>query len=125
MMIPKPFTTALVRVAGFMYVSPNADDDEMKRAHEALQAALDRVRIFAEANVSQRRYAGVSLVHLRNSSENFKPFNQSARLTSRLAASRFSEPVFRIFQIFMVGASFVSHNEAQGSGCNSRAAAQL
>jgi len=53
MMIPKPFTTALVRVAGFMYVSPNADDDEMKRAHEALQAALDRVRIFAEANVSQ------------------------------------------------------------------------
>lgn len=52
MMIPKPFTTALVRVAGFIYVSPDADDTEMKRAHEALQAALDRVRVYAEANVS-------------------------------------------------------------------------
>jgi hypothetical protein len=53
MMIPKPFTTALVRVSGFMHVPPDANDDEMKRAHEALQAALDRVREYAEANVGR------------------------------------------------------------------------
>jgi lysophospholipid acyltransferase (LPLAT)-like uncharacterized protein len=53
MMIPKPFTVALVRVASPMYVAPNATDDEMKRAHETLQAALERTREFAEANVDR------------------------------------------------------------------------
>jgi lysophospholipid acyltransferase (LPLAT)-like uncharacterized protein len=53
MMIPKPFTAALVRVASPMYVAANATDDDMKRAHENLQAALDRTREFAEANVGR------------------------------------------------------------------------
>src|SRR4030095_15953383 len=52
MMIPKPFTTALVRVATPMYVPSDATDEEMKSAHQALQAALDRTREFAEANIA-------------------------------------------------------------------------
>jgi hypothetical protein len=36
-------------------VSANADDAERERFHEELQAALDRVREFAEANVKQVR----------------------------------------------------------------------
>ncbi len=50
LLIPKPFTRALLRVSRQMPVPPDANDD----AHlQELQSALDRVRIFAEENVSQ------------------------------------------------------------------------
>ena len=50
-MIPKPFSKALMRTAKLIVVPGNADDAEVKRLHGELQASLDRVREFAEANV--------------------------------------------------------------------------
>ena len=50
LMIPKPFTRALLRVSRLMPVPPNGgDEDHLKE----LQAALDHVRVFAEENVSK------------------------------------------------------------------------
>jgi len=48
-MIPKPFSRALLRISRQIMVPANADDAERERFHEELQAALDRVREFAEA----------------------------------------------------------------------------
>jgi lysophospholipid acyltransferase (LPLAT)-like uncharacterized protein len=50
-MIPKPFSRALLRVSRKIYVSENSGDVERERYLAELQAALDRVREFAEANV--------------------------------------------------------------------------
>jgi len=51
-MIPKPFSRALLRISRKINVPENAGDEERARYHAELQAALDRVREFAEANVS-------------------------------------------------------------------------
>ena len=53
LMIPKPFSRALMRISRRMPVPPQASDQEMERIHEELQAALDRVREFAEENLSR------------------------------------------------------------------------
>jgi hypothetical protein len=50
-MVPKPFSRALMRVSRQMPVLPAADDRQMEGMHAELQAALDRVREFAEENV--------------------------------------------------------------------------
>ena len=50
-MIPKPFSRALMRVSRQILVPADADDSQKERFHGELQAALDRVREFAEANV--------------------------------------------------------------------------
>jgi lysophospholipid acyltransferase (LPLAT)-like uncharacterized protein len=50
-MIPKPFSRALLRISRQIVVPADADDAERERFHGELQAALDRVREFAEANV--------------------------------------------------------------------------
>jgi lysophospholipid acyltransferase (LPLAT)-like uncharacterized protein len=52
-MIPKPFSRALLRVSRKITVPPHADDAQRERFHEELQAALDRVREFAEAKVEK------------------------------------------------------------------------
>lgn len=52
-MLPKPFSRVLMRVAAEMPVPSDADDAQMERLHGTLQAALDRVREFAEANVQR------------------------------------------------------------------------
>jgi lysophospholipid acyltransferase (LPLAT)-like uncharacterized protein len=52
-MIPKPFSRALMRVANEIAVPANASDLEMQEFQGKLQAALDRVREFAEANVKR------------------------------------------------------------------------
>jgi lysophospholipid acyltransferase (LPLAT)-like uncharacterized protein len=49
-MIPKPFTRALVRVSRQMPVPPDGNDELHLKE---LQAALDRVRVFAEENVQK------------------------------------------------------------------------
>jgi lysophospholipid acyltransferase (LPLAT)-like uncharacterized protein len=49
--IPKPFSQALMRVSRQIVVPADANDSEKQRFHGELQAALDRVRDFAEANV--------------------------------------------------------------------------
>ncbi len=47
-MIPKPFCRALMRVSREIVVPKNGGDEEYL---QELQAALDRVRIFAEENI--------------------------------------------------------------------------
>jgi lysophospholipid acyltransferase (LPLAT)-like uncharacterized protein len=53
LVIPKPFSKALVRVSAKMRVPPGADDGQMAEFHRQLQAALERVTGFAEANVAR------------------------------------------------------------------------
>jgi lysophospholipid acyltransferase (LPLAT)-like uncharacterized protein len=52
-MIPKPFSRALMRVSRQIMVPADADDSQKERFHGELQAALERVRVFAEANVGR------------------------------------------------------------------------
>lgn len=53
LVIPKPFSKALVRVSRKMRVPTDANDAQMAEFHKQLQAALERVTIFAEANVAR------------------------------------------------------------------------
>jgi lysophospholipid acyltransferase (LPLAT)-like uncharacterized protein len=48
-MIPKPFSRALVRISRMIHVPSDAQD--LERYRDEMQAALDRVREYAEANV--------------------------------------------------------------------------
>jgi lysophospholipid acyltransferase (LPLAT)-like uncharacterized protein len=56
LMIPKPFSKALVRFSAKMPVpgaAAEADDAQMAEFHRQLQAALERVTRFAEEHVAQ------------------------------------------------------------------------
>ncbi len=53
MMIPKPFTRVLVRFGKLIHVPQNATEEDLARFNDELQAALDRVSEFAQANVSK------------------------------------------------------------------------
>src|SRR3954447_2218602 len=53
MMIPKPFSRVLIRFGKLIQVPKNADDSDLARYNDELQAALDRVCEFADANVSK------------------------------------------------------------------------
>lgn len=53
MMIPKPFSKALIRVSAKMPVPSDAGDTAMDNFHGQLQAALDRITRFAEDNVTR------------------------------------------------------------------------
>jgi lysophospholipid acyltransferase (LPLAT)-like uncharacterized protein len=53
MMIPMPFSRVLLRFGKLIPVSSGASDDDVERYTSALQAALDRVCEFAEANVNK------------------------------------------------------------------------
>ena len=50
-MIPKPFSRALLRISRKINVPEDSGDADRERYHAELQAALDRVREFAEANI--------------------------------------------------------------------------
>ncbi len=52
MLIPKPFSRAYVRVAKNVFVPPDADDAALDLHHAEMQAALERVTEFAEAQFS-------------------------------------------------------------------------
>ena len=52
-MIPKPFSRALMRVSRRIIVPADASDSQKEEFHAELQNALERVREFAEANVSE------------------------------------------------------------------------
>lgn len=52
-MIPKPFSRVLIRASRAIFVPAGADGERFDEFHHELQAALDRVREFAEANVAQ------------------------------------------------------------------------
>lgn len=53
LVIPHPFARVLVRVGRLISVPQNAGDEDLKRYTGELQATLDRVYSFAEANVNQ------------------------------------------------------------------------
>jgi len=53
LVIPKPFSRVHVGVARKIFVPPNASDDAMERYHAEMQAALERVTEFAEAQFSR------------------------------------------------------------------------
>lgn len=53
MRIPKPFSRVLVRVGKLIPVPADASDEDLARYNDQLQAALDRVCAFAEANVGK------------------------------------------------------------------------
>ncbi|HET7441500.1 MAG TPA: lysophospholipid acyltransferase family protein [Terriglobales bacterium] len=66
-MIPKPFSRALIRMSRCIAVPSGANDLDMERLHAELQASLDRVREFAEANV--RRAGGKDFPIVRTKSQ--------------------------------------------------------
>ena len=53
LMIPKPFSKALVRIGAKMQVPAEADDTQMADFHRHLQTALERVTRFAEEHVAR------------------------------------------------------------------------
>jgi len=53
LIIPKPFSKALVRFSAKIQAPPNADDAQIADYHRQLQSALERVTAFAEANVAR------------------------------------------------------------------------
>jgi len=55
-MIPKPFSRALVRLSKLIHVP--GDAGELDRYRDEVQAALDRAREYAEANVSRAESVG-------------------------------------------------------------------
>jgi len=50
-MIPRPFSRAHLRISAPIMVPQHADGEEMNRCHAKLQQALDRTRVFADAQV--------------------------------------------------------------------------
>ena len=55
-MIPRPFSRALLRISKLIHVPPDAQD--LDCYHQEMQAALDRAREYAEANVSRAEQVG-------------------------------------------------------------------
>jgi lysophospholipid acyltransferase (LPLAT)-like uncharacterized protein len=53
LIIPRPFSRTLIRLGKMIHVPPDASDEDLNRYQDELQASLDRVREFAEANVSK------------------------------------------------------------------------
>ena len=53
MVIPKPFSRVLVRFGKLIQVPTDASDEDLARYTAALQAALDRVREFADTHAGQ------------------------------------------------------------------------
>jgi lysophospholipid acyltransferase (LPLAT)-like uncharacterized protein len=53
LMIPRPFSRALMRVSRQIWVPKDADEEGTNRYLQELQSALDRAREFAEAHVSE------------------------------------------------------------------------
>jgi lysophospholipid acyltransferase (LPLAT)-like uncharacterized protein len=53
LIIPKPFSRVLLRFGALIPVPPEASDGDLERYQQQLQDSLDRVREFAEENVSK------------------------------------------------------------------------
>jgi lysophospholipid acyltransferase (LPLAT)-like uncharacterized protein len=53
LIIPKPFSRALMRFGKLIVVPPDASDEDLGRYEQQLQNSLDRVREFAEANIQK------------------------------------------------------------------------
>jgi lysophospholipid acyltransferase (LPLAT)-like uncharacterized protein len=55
LMIPKPFSRIYVRFAKKIFVPSDASDEVMETYHAEMQAALDRITAFAEAQFPKRK----------------------------------------------------------------------
>ena len=55
LMVPKPFSRIHVRAGAKIFVPADADDAALERYYAEMQAALERVTAFAEAQFSARR----------------------------------------------------------------------
>lgn len=53
LLIPKPFSRALMRVGGLIPVPADIGSEDLERYNALLQSSLDRVKAFAEANVDK------------------------------------------------------------------------
>jgi lysophospholipid acyltransferase (LPLAT)-like uncharacterized protein len=53
LIIPKPFSRVLIRFGKLIPVPHEASDEDLARYEQHLQDSLDRVRIFAEANIKK------------------------------------------------------------------------
>jgi len=53
LMIPKPFSKALMRVGTLIPVPEDIGSEDLEHYNALLQSSLDRVKAFAEANVHQ------------------------------------------------------------------------
>jgi len=53
LVIPKPFSRAMMRIGKSIAIPPDASDEDLERYQADLQKSLDRVVQFAEANVSK------------------------------------------------------------------------
>jgi len=53
LMIPKPFSRVLMRFGKMIPVPRDAADEDLEKYQQELQASLDRVREFAEANIQK------------------------------------------------------------------------
>jgi lysophospholipid acyltransferase (LPLAT)-like uncharacterized protein len=53
LIIPKPFSRVLMRMGRMITVPSDANEEDLERLQAELQASLDRVRGFAEANVGR------------------------------------------------------------------------
>jgi lysophospholipid acyltransferase (LPLAT)-like uncharacterized protein len=53
LIIPKPFSRVLMRFGKLIPVAADATDQDLERYQQELQESLDRIREFAEANVSK------------------------------------------------------------------------
>ncbi len=53
LMIPMPFSRVLMRIGKLIHIPTDATDEDLQRYTAELQASLDRVRDFAEANISK------------------------------------------------------------------------
>jgi hypothetical protein len=51
LLIPKPFSKALMRVGTLVPVPEDMPADQLEHYHQQLQSSLDRVKAWAEANV--------------------------------------------------------------------------
>lgn len=59
MVIPKPFSRVLTRVSRAIQVPAQAGEEELAACHAEMQAALERVRDYAEAHVADGEPRGV------------------------------------------------------------------
>ena len=51
LMIPMPFSRVLMRIGKLIHIPTDATDEDLQRYTAELQASLDRVKEFSEANV--------------------------------------------------------------------------
>ena len=59
LVIPKPFSPVLVRAARQLFVPPDADEAALEKYHAEMQAALERVTEFAEAQFAKPATAAI------------------------------------------------------------------